>query len=89
MAGLNKKLVVIDQNPGFIGPRVLFQILKEAQIVSDEKTASKLDIDKAMKLGTRYPFGPFEWEEKITDQNINLILKHLFEMEKNTRYKYP
>ena len=37
-----------------------------------------------MKLGTNYPFGPFEWGEKIGLQNIYSLLDTLG--QKQNRY---
>ncbi len=38
----------------------------------------------AMKLGTAYPYGPFEWVEKIGVQNIVTLLLKLSKTQ--TRY---
>jgi 3-hydroxybutyryl-CoA dehydrogenase len=38
-----------------------------------------------MKLGTNYPFGPFEWAEKIGIRYIYQLLKKLEETD--PRYK--
>ena len=35
-----------------------------------ENVSTRDEIDTAMKLGTNYPFGPFEWAEKIGLKNI-------------------
>jgi 3-hydroxybutyryl-CoA dehydrogenase len=37
-----------------------------------------------MKLGTNYPYGPFEWSEKIGLKNIYNLLQRLSKTE--TRY---
>ena len=51
------------------------------------KTASEEDIDLAMKLGTNYPYGPFEWARKIGIKHIYEILEALYEDTKDERYK--
>jgi 3-hydroxybutyryl-CoA dehydrogenase len=33
-------------------------------LVWDDEISTKAEIDIAMKLGTNYPYGPFEWSEK-------------------------
>ena len=43
----------------------------------DEKVSSKKEIDIAMKLGTNYPYGPFEWCEKTGLNNIYELLTKL------------
>jgi 3-hydroxybutyryl-CoA dehydrogenase len=36
--------------------------------------ASKADIDLSMKLGTNYPFGPFEWADRIGVDKLRKLL---------------
>ncbi len=51
-------------------------IVNEAYYALGEKVSTKAEIDIAMKLGTNYPLGPFEWSEQIGLQNIySLLLK--------------
>src|SRR5215218_3634380 len=61
----NKKPEWLPDEPGFITARVISMIINEAYISLEEGVSSKEDINTAMKLGTNYPFGPFEWIEKI------------------------
>ena len=56
--------------PGFISARIISMIINEAYYTLDEKVSSKNEIDTAMKLGTNYPYGPFEWSEKIGLKNV-------------------
>ena len=44
---------------------------------SEAGTSTKEEIDIAMKLGTGYPFGPFEWGEMIGLSRIAELLKKL------------
>jgi len=60
--------------PGFIAPRTIAMIVNEAYFALGEDVSSKQDIDTAMKLGTGYPFGPFEWSEKIGLGRIHQLL---------------
>ncbi|MAW07444.1 MAG: hypothetical protein CME61_04075 [Halobacteriovoraceae bacterium] len=62
---------------GLIFPRVLIQIIHEANIAFDEDLASKKDIDLAMKYGLNYPHGPFEWEELIGKEIYELLRVNL------------
>ncbi|NKQ99539.1 3-hydroxyacyl-CoA dehydrogenase, partial len=50
-----------------------------------QQVSSKKEIDTAMKLGTNYPMGPFEWAEKIGLRRIYHLLKTLEKEDK--RYK--
>ncbi len=61
---------------GMIAPRVISSIINEAYFTLGDDVSSKEEIDIAMKLGTNYPYGPFEWAEKIGLKNIyNLLMK--------------
>ena len=68
-----------QDQPGFISARIIASIIREAKYAYREGISSKEDIDKAMKLGTSYPFGPFEWYEKIGHERVDALLGILSE----------
>jgi 3-hydroxybutyryl-CoA dehydrogenase len=84
---LNWELKWVASRVGLLSPRVIFMIINEAYYTVQEGTASKEDIDTGMKLGTAYPFGPFEWCEKIGIKNVYQTLEALYEDTKDERYK--
>jgi 3-hydroxybutyryl-CoA dehydrogenase len=59
-------------------------IINEAYYALEENISTKDQIDVAMKLGTNYPYGPFEWSERIGVEKIYLLLKNL--SANNKRY---
>lgn len=63
--------------PGMISARIIAMIINEAFFAWGDEVSSKADIDTAMKLGTNYPYGPFEWCEKIGIGNIHQLLSIL------------
>ena len=63
--------------PGMITARVIATIINEAYYTYGEKISSKDEIDIAMKLGTSYPLGPFEWSEQIGLERIGALLNEL------------
>lgn len=63
--------------PGMITARVLAMIINEAFYTWGSGVSSREEIDTAMKLGTNYPMGPFEWSEKIGLQRIYDLLKEM------------
>lgn len=63
--------------PGMIGPRMVASIINEAYYTYGDQISSKEEIDTAMKLGTSYPLGPFEWNEKIGPERVYALLKKL------------
>ncbi|HKB45756.1 MAG TPA: 3-hydroxyacyl-CoA dehydrogenase family protein [Chitinophagaceae bacterium] len=81
----NKKAEWVTDVPGFISARVIAMIINEAWFALSEKVSTKEEIDIAMKLGTNYPYGPFEWSEKIGLKNVYELL---FTLSKtSTRYE--
>jgi 3-hydroxybutyryl-CoA dehydrogenase len=81
----NKSVEWVPDVPGFISARVISMIINEAYFALDEKVSSKHEIDTAMKLGTNYPYGPFEWSEKIGLKNVCELLTTLSKI--NSRYE--
>jgi 3-hydroxybutyryl-CoA dehydrogenase len=57
---LGKEAVEVRESPGFVVNRLLVPMMNEAFNLLQEGVASAEDIDKAMKLGTNMPMGPFE-----------------------------
>jgi 3-hydroxybutyryl-CoA dehydrogenase len=51
--------------PGMITARILAVLINEAWYTWQEGVSSKEEIDTAMRLGTNYPLGPFEWGTRI------------------------
>jgi 3-hydroxybutyryl-CoA dehydrogenase len=84
-SAFNKTAEWVPDVPGFITARVISMIINEAYFTLDEKVSSKKEIDIAMKLGTNYPYGPFEWGEKTGLKKMYELLSIL--SLTNTRYE--
>src|SRR5688572_1264929 len=82
LSSLNRKAEWIPDIKGFITARVVSMIINEAYFALEENVSSKEEIDIAMKLGTNYPYGPFEWAKKIGLKNITALLTELSQTEK-------
>ena len=74
---LNREVEWLPDDTGFITPRVVSAIVNEAYFALAEEVSTKKEIDTAMKLGTAYPFGPFEWSQKIGLHKIAALLNEL------------
>lgn len=74
-ANLQIGFTLVKDQPGMVTPRLVSMIINEAYCTLAEGTASRSDIDLAMKLGTNYPFGPFEWCEKIGPAEVYRVLE--------------
>lgn len=82
---MNKNMIHVPDEPGFISARVIAMIINEAYFAKAENVSTEKEIDIAMKLGTNYPYGPFEWATIIGKKNVYGLLKTL--SESDSRYK--
>ena len=71
---LGRKMEWTELANGFIGQRVIVSIINEAFLVLEEANATQEAIDTAMKLGTNYPYGPFEWANLIGLRDVMSVL---------------
>ena len=78
---LNRKIIFVKDEPGFVSARVICMIINEAFFALGENVSTKEEIDLAMKSGTNYPYGPFEWAEKTGTENILNLLEKLSQKE--------
>jgi 3-hydroxybutyryl-CoA dehydrogenase len=78
---------LVEDRVGMVTPRIILMIINEACYTLQEGTASMQDIDTSMKLGTNYPFGPFEWADKIGIKHVYETLKAVYDDTHDERYK--
>jgi 3-hydroxybutyryl-CoA dehydrogenase len=81
-SSLQKKIITVPDDIGFATAKVVSMIINEAYFALQDEVSSKAEIDIAMKLGTNYPYGPFEWATKIGVKNIYMLLNTLSEQQK-------
>jgi 3-hydroxybutyryl-CoA dehydrogenase len=67
----------VSDEVGMIAPRVISMIINEAYFGLEDGISTKEQIDTAMKLGTNYPYGPFEWSTKIGLHYVLTLLQEL------------
>lgn len=85
LQALGWKYIFVPDVTGMIAARGISMIINEAYFALEDNVSTKDEIDIAMKLGTNYPYGPFEWSRKIGLKKIYDLLKKL--SEKDSRYK--
>jgi 3-hydroxybutyryl-CoA dehydrogenase len=73
---------VVPDIVGMLTPRVAAMIINEAWYALGEGVSTKEEIDVAMKLGTNYPYGPFEWGDLIGLENVKFLLSTLERVER-------
>jgi 3-hydroxybutyryl-CoA dehydrogenase len=79
---LGWNVVFLKDEPGLVSARVVSTIVNEAFFALGEGVSTIEEIDLAMKLGTNYPYGPFEWLGKIGVPNIYRLLHKLSATDK-------
>ena len=84
---LGTEYLVVEDRIGMVTPRIICMIINEAFYTLQEGTANIRDIDLGMKLGTNYPFGPFEWAAKLGVRNVYETLEAVYNDTKDERYK--
>lgn len=77
LTALGKKIIPVPDEPGLISARIIAMIINEAFFAFEDKLSSKQEIDIAMKLGTNFPYGPFEWASLIGPEKIYALLLRL------------
>ena len=77
MRALGKKIIKTADIPGFISVRIIAMIINEAYFALSEDVSTEKEINIAMKYGTNYPHGPFEWAEIIGIDRIYNLLEQL------------
>ncbi len=75
---------IVPDIPGMISGRILATIINEAYFTLQDEVSTKEEIDEAMRLGTGYPFGPFEWGQRIGLASVFSLLGAL--SRENSRY---
>ena len=75
--GFGKELQWLPDEIGFIAPRVISMIINEAYFALADGVSTREDMNTAMKLGTAYPYGPFEWASLIGLDKIAALLSKL------------
>jgi 3-hydroxybutyryl-CoA dehydrogenase len=78
---------LVRDSAGLIGQRVLAHIVNVACAIAEQRIASPVDIDRAVKLGLGYPQGPLAWGDAIGASNLRRILDGLSACTGDPRYR--
>jgi 3-hydroxybutyryl-CoA dehydrogenase len=81
---LGREYRLVPDTPGMISARILATVINEAYFTWEEEVSTREEIDIAMKLGTNYPLGPFEWGRRIGLGKVADLLTVL--SRNNSRY---
>lgn len=87
LADLHKKPVIINETPAFIVNRMLIPMINEAITLLSEGSASREDIDMAMKYGAHHPIGPLTLSDLIGNDVVLSIMQNLYEETNDSKYR--
>ena len=77
LKALNWNNEIVPDVAGMIAPKIISMIINEAYFALSDDVSDKAAINTAMRLGTNYPYGPFEWSEIIGLPKIHHLLSTL------------
>jgi 3-hydroxybutyryl-CoA dehydrogenase len=78
---------LVRDSVGLIAQRVLAHVVNVACSIAEQRIASPVDIDRAVKLGLGYPEGPLAWGDAIGAATVRRILDGLFAGTGDPRYR--
>lgn len=79
--------VAVTDLPGLVVARTLAMLVNEAADAVQQGVCTPEGADAAMKLGTNYPAGPFEWLARMGAARIVTILEALDAHYRGERYR--
>lgn len=87
LAACGLQALVMRDVPGLLIARTIAMLINEGADAVHQGVCDADSADLAMKLGTNYPFGPFEWLQQVgVDYTVNLLDK-LFAAYRSERYR--
>lgn len=78
---------VVADTPGYVAPRVIACIVNLACEIAQQGVAAPADVDAAIRLALGYPFGPFEWADRIGPTRILQVLDCVHSSTGDPRYR--
>jgi 3-hydroxybutyryl-CoA dehydrogenase len=73
--------------PGLLVARTIVMLVNEGADAVWQGVCSETDADLAMKLGTNYPAGPFEWLQMVGSAYCVTVLDNLHDAYRSERYR--
>ena len=84
---LGKRVVLSQDEPGFIVNRILLPMINEAVFVLGQGTAGIADIDAAARLGLNHPMGPLQLADFIGLDTCLEIVRVLHSSTGDSKYR--
>ncbi len=81
------KVTMLRDSPGFVAQRVLAMIVSIGSEIAQQRIASPVDIDTAVRIGLGYPLGPLAMGDALGPRTVLEILENLFALTGDARYR--
>jgi 3-hydroxybutyryl-CoA dehydrogenase len=79
--------VIVGDSPGLVVARTVAMLVNEAADAVQQGVCDVSAADTAMKLGTGYPAGPFEWLQLLGTARVIGLLDALQQLTRSERYR--
>lgn len=86
---LGKTVIIVKDAPGFIVNRSLVPYILENIRLLESGYATKEDIDEAIKLGMKFPVGPFEACDMVGLDTMYFVASAMYEELKDPKFAPP
>jgi 3-hydroxybutyryl-CoA dehydrogenase len=87
LAACGLQAVLLRDVPGLLVARTIAMLINEASDAVYQGVCDESSADLAMKLGTNYPAGPFDWLRQAGVVNVVGLLDNLFQAYRSERYR--
>ena len=77
----------LRDTPALWAARTLCMLVNEGADAVQQGVCSEEGANLAMKLGTNWPHGPFEWLAALGVERVVTVLDHLHAFTRNERYR--
>lgn len=84
---LGRGAIEVEDVPGLVVGRTIAMLVNEAADTVAQGACDESSVDTAMRLGTNYPVGPFEWLAQIGAPTVCSLLDHLDAHYRGERYR--
>ena len=87
LAACGLQAIVMRDVPGLLIARTVAMLINEGADAVHQGVCDAASADLAMKLGTNYPAGPFEWLQQVGVDYTVALLDNLFAAYRSERYR--
>lgn len=81
------RVSVIRDSAGFVAPRILAMIVAIGCEIAQQRIASPVDIDTAVRLGLGYPAGPLALGDALGPARLTRLLDEIHDITGDPRYR--